>query len=73
MTAGDVISVVLAVIGIPLWVYGVVHVAGHTDAEFKLAGVAPRTFWLVTVVLLGPVWAAAYLWYAGRRVVRISA
>jgi hypothetical protein len=63
----DVLQVALAVIGIPLWIWAFIHAVGHSDADFQLAGLAPRLFWLVTIVLLGPVWGVAYLWYGRPR------
>lgn len=72
VAANEVIGAVLVVAGVGLWSLAIVHVARHTDKQFERAGVAPRMFWLVSIVVLGPVWGAAYLWYAGRRLNRIG-
>jgi hypothetical protein len=59
-------------VGVPLWLWAISHIARHGDDDFQRAGVAPRTFWLITVVLLGPAWAAAYLLYVGPRLARVT-
>lgn len=63
----------MLIVGVPLWIWAFIHAARHTDRDFERAGVAPRTFWLVTVVALGPPWAIAYLLYAGRRLAKTGA
>ena len=58
------VNVVVGVLAAAVWVGAVTHVVRQPDAQFDRAGIGPRRLWLMTTVVLGPLWCVAYLVYA---------
>ena len=69
----DLANGLFLAIGIPLWIWAFADAVGHSEQDFQRAGRNPRMFWLITVVVLGPVWGVAYLWYVRPRLRRAIA